>query len=106
MAKYLFRVNYTTEGFKGLLKEGGTSRRAAAEKALASIGGALEGFYYGFGDTDLFILADLPDNLAAATLSVLTSATGTTTGVTIPLLTAEELDEVAQKVVSYRAPGT
>lgn len=106
MANYLFRVNYTTEGFKGLLQEGGTSRRAAAEKALASIGGSLEGFYFGLGETDLFILADLPDNIAAAKLSVLTSATGTTSGQTIPLLTAEDLDEVAKKGASYRAPGT
>ena len=31
MPKYLFQASYTTEGAKGLLKEGGTKRRAAVE---------------------------------------------------------------------------
>ena len=42
MAKYLLHVNYTVEGAKGLLKEGGTKRRAVAEQAATSMGGKLE----------------------------------------------------------------
>lgn len=62
MPKYLFQSRYTSEGARGLMKEGGTSRRAATERALASVGGRLESFYYAFGGTDVFIVADLPDN--------------------------------------------
>jgi len=36
MAKYLFHANYTEEGLKGLLKEGGSSRREAVVQALSS----------------------------------------------------------------------
>ena len=34
MPKYLFEVNYVGEGIKGLLKDGGTARKAAAETEL------------------------------------------------------------------------
>jgi hypothetical protein len=32
MAKYLLQASYTEEGVKGLLKDGGSKRRAAAGK--------------------------------------------------------------------------
>jgi uncharacterized protein with GYD domain len=44
MAKYLREANYVGEGLKGLLKEGGSSRRAVVEKLVASMGGKLEVF--------------------------------------------------------------
>ena len=50
MAKYLIKATYTSDGSKGLLKDGGTQRRAAAEQALKSAGGKLETFYFAFGD--------------------------------------------------------
>jgi hypothetical protein len=37
MPRYLFQANYVGEGVKGLLKEGGSSRRAAIEKAAQSL---------------------------------------------------------------------
>ena len=48
MPKYLYQVSYTAEGAKGLLKEGGSKRRAAAEGLVKSVGGKLEAFYPGF----------------------------------------------------------
>ena len=56
MARYLVQANYVGEGLQGLLKEGGSGRRAAVEKLFASVGGKVEAFYYAFGDTDLFTL--------------------------------------------------
>jgi uncharacterized protein with GYD domain len=106
MPKYLFQSRYTPDGARGLLREGGTSRRAATERALASVGGTLEAFYYAFGGTDVFIIADLPDNAAAASLSLVVGATETLSGETVVLLTPEELDEAAARHPDYRAPGT
>ncbi len=105
MPKYLFQSRHTPEGARGLIKEGGTSRRAATERALASVGGRLESFYYAFGGTDVFIIADLPDNASAASLNLVVSATETMHSETIVLLTPEELDEAAQRQPDYRAPG-
>ena len=76
MAKYLFQASYSVEGLQGLLKDGGSSRREAAERVLASVGGSLEAFYYAFGDNDIYIIADLPDNAAATAASLVVGASG------------------------------
>ena len=68
MPKDLFTGSYTAEGAKGVLKEGGTGRRAATEKLIASLGGTLEAYYFAFGSDDFYLIADLPGNAAAASL--------------------------------------
>ena len=105
MPKYLIQANYVGEGIKGLLKEGGTSRHAAVEKALSSVGGKLEGFYYAFGDTDAFVLVELPDNATAAALSLIVNAPGTVAAKITVLLTPEEIDAATKKTPNYRPPG-
>ena len=50
MARYLFQGSYTVEGLRGLLKEGGSSRREATEQLSKSLGGTLEAYYFAFGD--------------------------------------------------------
>ncbi len=105
MPRYLFRSSHTPEGAQGLITEGGTSRRSATEHAVASVGGRLEAFYYAFGGTDVFIVADLPDNVAAASLSLAVAATGSINAETVVLLTPEEIDEATKKGPTYRAPG-
>ena len=105
MAKYLVQANYVGEGVKGLLKDGGTGRRAAVEKLFGSVGGKVEAFYYAFGDTDLFIIADIPDNITAAGLSLTVNAVGAATAKVTVLLTPEEIDAAAKKTPNYRPPG-
>ena len=105
MPKYLIQANYVGEGLKGLLKEGGSSRRAAVEKLFASVGGRVEAFYYAFGDTDLFVIGDAPDNVTAAALSLIVNAAGAATAKITVLLTAEEIDAAAKKTATYRPPG-
>jgi uncharacterized protein with GYD domain len=105
MPKYLIQANYVGEGLKGLLKEGGSSRRAAVEKLFASVGGRVEAFYYAFGDTDLFVIGDVPDNVTAAALSLIVNAAGAATAKVTVLLTAEEIDAAAKKTATYRPPG-
>ena len=105
MPKYLVQANYVGEGLKGLLKEGGSSRRAAVEKLFGSVGGRVEAFYYAFGDTDLFVIADVPDNVTAAALSLIVNAAGTATAKVTVLLTAEEIDAATKRTATYRPPG-
>ena len=106
MAKYLWKANYVGEGLKGLIKEGGTSRRAVVEKMVKSLGGKLEVFYYAFGETDLYVIADMPDNVSAAALSLIVAASGAVTLNTTVLMTPEEMDQAGKKTPSYRPPGT
>jgi len=105
MAKYLFQASYTLDGTRGLIKEGGSSRRAAIEQMVQGLGGKLESIYYAFGETDIFLIADLPDAATAAAISLSVSASGGARVRTIPLMTPEDIDAAAKKSVRYRAPG-
>lgn len=105
MPKYLVQASYTADGIKGLLKDGGSKRRAAAAGAVQGLGGKLESFYYAFGDTDVFAVAELPDNMSAAALSLAVAGSGAVTAKTTVLMTPEEMDQATKKTVSYRPPG-
>ncbi len=105
MAKFLIEANYTAEGAKGLVKDGASARRAAVEKAIAGLGGRLEAFYYAFGRTDLFVIADLPDNASAAAMALTVAQSGLASTTTTVLLTVDDIDAATRKSVSYRPPG-
>jgi uncharacterized protein with GYD domain len=105
MPKYMIQTSYTAEGVKGLLKSGGSARRKAAEDAVASVNGRLEAFYFTFGADDAVLIVDVPDDAAAAALSLGASASGAVRPRTMRLLTPEEIDEAAKKRVDYRPPG-
>ena len=105
MPKYLLDVRYTLDGVKGVIAKGGSARQAAAQAAAQSVGGTVESFYFAFGETDVFAVADLPDHAAAAALALAVTAGGGATVRTVVLLTPEELDEATKRQVSYRPPG-
>ena len=105
MPKYLFEVDYSAEGTKGLLKDGGSKRRAAIEKSVASVGGKIETFYFTFGIRDAIVIAELPDNASAVAISLAVSATGAVAYKTTVLITAAEVDAAAKKKVGYKKPG-
>ena len=76
MPNYLAVASYTPEGLKALLKTGGTARRAAVEKMLESLDGHLKAFYFAFGENDAYLIVELPNNLAAAAISLAVAAAG------------------------------
>ena len=105
MSKYLFYGSYTPEGFKGLMKEGGSKRIEAAKQALGSVGGSLEAFYFSFGENDFYIIVDLPDNITTTAVTLAGNVSGTFRIKGVALLTATELDEAVKKNVDFRPPG-
>ena len=105
MPKYLWQASYTSEGAKGVMKEGGTGRQAAVEKLAGSLGGKVEAFYYAFGENDVYVIADAPSNADAAAISLAVSAAGAVNIKTTVLLTPAEMDEAAKRSVDYRPPG-
>ena len=105
MAKYLVEGRYTAEGIKGVLKEGGSGRRKAVEDVLKSLGGKLESMYFAFGEADVYVIYEAPDNVAAATLAMGVASTGLVGIRTTVLLTIDEVDEAGKKTMSYRGPG-
>jgi uncharacterized protein with GYD domain len=105
MPKYLFEASYTTEGTKGLLKEGGSGRQALIEKMTREMGGKLEAFYFAFGDPDVYVIVDIPDPVSAAAVSLAINSSGAVRLRTVALLTPEEIDEASKKSINYRPPG-
>jgi uncharacterized protein with GYD domain len=105
MPKYLIKASYTAEGAKGLLKEGGTARRAAVQKLIEGLGGTLEGFYFAYGSDDVFGICDFPDAASGIAASLAVNASGAVRFSTTPLITPEEVDAASKKTPAYRAPG-
>ncbi len=105
MAKYLVAASYTAEGAKGVLKDGGTKRRQAAEQAVKSAGGKLEAFYFAFGENDAYVIIDAPDHATVASASLAINASGAVHTKTVVLITPEEIDQATKKGATYLAPG-
>jgi uncharacterized protein with GYD domain len=69
MPKYMLLASYTTEGLKGLLKDGGSKRKKDLADAVKQLGGSLESIYFAFGKHDVYSIVntDVPapkfDNL-------------------------------------------
>lgn len=106
MAKFLVKASYTVDGAKGVQSAGGTSRRDAVAATAEGLGGKLESFYFAFGETDAFVVLDLPDNRSAAAASIAVNTAGGATSEVVVLLTPEDVDEAARLSVDYRPPGS
>ena len=105
MPKYLMEASYTAEGAKGLVREGGSSRRKKVEEMVKELHGKLEAFYYAFGTSDVFLIVDVPDAVTAAAISLAVNQSGAVHLRTHVLMTPEEMDQASKKSVNYRVPG-
>jgi len=90
-------------GLKGLLKEGGSKRRAMVEQLAKEMGGKLEAFYYAFGSDDFVIILDLPSNIDMAATAIVAQASGMVKSRVTVLMTPEDVDQ-ACKGRSISAP--
>jgi uncharacterized protein with GYD domain len=106
MPKMLVKVAYTAEGTKGLLKDGGSGRKAAVQKLVEGMGGKVEMFYYAYGAVDAFLVIDMPEAKNGLALTLAVNASGAVRLETVPLITPEELDAASKTPVAYRAPGS
>ena len=102
MPKYLFEASYTLDGARGVIKDGGSKRRAAIEAVLKSLGGRLEAFYFAYG---AFVIVELPDTVSATAVALTVGASGAVRLKTTVLISPEEVDQAVKKTVAYRAPG-
>ena len=105
MPKYMVQGSYSVAGLKGVLAEGGSARVAEVRQLIEAAGGKLEAMYFTFGSDDFVILAEGPDNMTTAALTMMVASTGASKNRTTVLLTREEIDTAAKKAVSYRPPG-
>lgn len=105
MPKYLIQASYTAEGLLGLKKDTAAGRKAAVQAAVKKLGGKMESMHFSFGADDVVIIADMPDNTAAAAVALSANAAGMVKLRTTPLLTVDEADQALALETKYRAPG-
>ena len=105
MGTYLLEADYVGPGIAGLIREGGSRRRAAVAELFKSMGGSLESFYYAFGEHDVFTIGELPDDATAMALALQINASGAASCRVTVLVMPEALDQSVKKGGRYRAPG-
>lgn len=105
MPKYLLRVSYTAEGARGVMKDGGSKRRSVVKDLTEKAGGKLECFYYAFGESDAYLIVDLPNHATMLAVSMAVCAAGGATISTTVLVPVEDVDSAAKMSIGYRPPG-
>jgi uncharacterized protein with GYD domain len=104
MPKYLVQGSYTDRGLKGLLKGGGSKRRAMVERLAEKMGGTLETFYFAFGSDDFVIILDLPNNVDMTATAIVAQASGMMKSRVTVLVTPEDVDKAVKRKVDFRPP--
>jgi uncharacterized protein with GYD domain len=105
MSFYLIQVAYNPEGWQALVKNP-QNRVEAVRPAIENLGGKIENAWYSFGDYDVTLVLQMPDNVSAAALSIAFASGGALKAVkTTPLLTATEALEAMKRAgaAGYRA---
>lgn len=107
MAHYLLQVGYTPEAIATMVKTP-QDRVAAVRPAVEKLGGNIEAGYFAFGEYDIILVVDMPDNVSAAALSLAAAAGGACSKIkTTPLMTMEEgMDAMKKAAASAYQPPT
>ena len=108
MPHYLLQASYSAQGISGLISNP-EDRSGVIRQLVEGVGGKVESLYYAFGDSDVIVIAELPDNVTMAALSMVASASGGVTNLrTTVLIPISEGVEAARKAagINYRPPGS
>ncbi len=99
MASYLVQVSYTAEALSALIAKP-QDRAGHVGKVIEGLGGKSIGSWLAFGDYDLVMVVEMPNNVSAAALSLAAAAGGSCKTVkTTPLLS------IAQALSAFRKAG-
>ncbi|HJY04137.1 MAG TPA: GYD domain-containing protein [Streptosporangiaceae bacterium] len=109
MAKYAFFFTYSSETWTRMIQNPG-DRTAAVRQLASALGGSVESIYWMFGPYDGILIADVPDSVGAAALSVAVGSTGAFKHLeTHELFDQDQLGQMltqAQEASqAYQAPG-
>jgi uncharacterized protein with GYD domain len=105
MPHYLVQVAYSREGWEALVKQP-QDRIEAVRPVIERVGGKISSAYFAFGDYDVVVIAELPDNVSAAAIAMAFAGGGACKAVhTTPLLSSEEAVAAMKKAgqTGYRS---
>jgi uncharacterized protein with GYD domain len=90
MPSYLVQASYTSEAMASLIKSP-QNRSEVVRKSVEKLGGKMVGTWLCFGDYDIILILDMPDQVSAAAIALAAAAGGSLKSIkTTPLLTIEE----------------
>jgi uncharacterized protein with GYD domain len=107
MPHYLIQGSYAPEAWAALLKNP-HDRSEVVRAAVEPLGGRLEQCWLSFGENDIVIIVQMPDNVSAAAIAIAVAATGALKSLkTTPLMSIQEGMEAMRKAAgtNYR-PAT
>jgi len=103
--KFFIVASYSKEGAQGVLKTGSFSgRKKATADMINGLGGTLEAYYY-TSNGDAYVICDLPNAAAAASIALTIKARGMGSITTTVLHQPEELDNTTGATTTYSHPG-
>ena len=108
MAYYLLQGSYTAESWKNLISNP-RNRVDVVRSAVENLGGKVEGAWFSFGDYDVVLIMQMPDEISAAAFSLAVAAGGAfKSHKTTPLMTIADGIEAMKKAgeTSYTPPGS
>ena len=105
MPHFLHQIAYSREGWQALVNNP-EDRIEAVRPAIEKLGGKIQTAWFAFGEYDIVVITEMPNNVNAAAIAIAFAAGGACKNVqTTPLLsTAEALEAVKKaKECGYRA---
>jgi len=97
MPHYLQQVAYSREGWEALVANP-QNRIEAVRPAIEKLGGRIETAWFSFGDYDVVVISELPDNVSAAAIAMAFAAGGACKSVqTTALISPEEAVQALKK---------
>jgi uncharacterized protein with GYD domain len=107
MPHYLCQVSYNAEGWAALLKKP-QNRIEAVRPAVEKLGGTIEGAWFAFGESDVIVILEMPDNTSAAALAMAFAGGSTVKSCkTTPLLSIDDgIEALKQGAKAGYKPAT
>src|SRR5437667_9958790 len=97
MPHYLHQVAYTPEAWRALLAKP-QDRIEAVRPAIEKLGGKIKSAWYAFGEYDIVVITEMPDNVSAAGIAIAFAGGGACkSDQTTPLMSAEEAVQAMKK---------
>lgn len=106
MPFYLIQASYGAQTTAAMIKNP-QDRAAAIRPMIERMGGKLHGLWFAFGKYGVVAIAEMPDNVDAAAISMAIGASGAMSAYrTTPLMTMVEATEAMKKAggVGYQGP--
>jgi uncharacterized protein with GYD domain len=97
MPNYLLQVAYSREGWEALIAHP-QNRVEVVRASIEKLGGKIISSWFAFGEYDVILITEMPDNVSAAGIAIAFAGGGACKSVqTTPLLSAEEALQAMKK---------